>query len=245
MKTSKWQYSGDVNMLDYGGKNIRQSGARQFQVIELINMDDACGRDNEGQPKYTVELRLVDLNALSEKTIKSAMDCCGVESLDGLTDSAIAELCDSYGAHAPLESFSGNNGRKLLRDAYKSANALLDESSLESALDRTVNKIGSSAREFMSGDIFSALQRGCESGKTDARIMAKMYGVPQQTIDDARPADFLPYVMGYMAGLNGSPKEIGGAEGEEISPEYFRGYARGENVKAGKCPAPSWITQAA
>lgn len=236
MKQSKWQYSGDVNMLDYGGKNIRCSGNRQFQIVELINMDEACGRDNEGQPKYVVELRLVDLNALSADTIKSAKQFWGQEA-DEMPDAMLAECCDSYGAHAPLESFSGNNAHKLLRQAYKAANELLDESNLESALEKPVNKIGSSAREFMNGDFTSAMVRGCESGNVDARIMAKMHGCPQEAIDNVRPDDWLPYLMGYMSAMNGGQKETD----PDTAAEYFRGYDRGLNVKSGKCPSPDWI----
>lgn len=237
-KHGKWQYSSDVNMLDYGGKNIRHTVKRQFQIVELINMDEACGRDNEGQPKYVVELRLVDLDALSQGTIKSALNSCGWEGIHD-NDLALAECVDSYGAHAPLESYRGNNGRKLLREAYKAANLLLNESELEQKLEQPVNKIGSTGREFMNGDFMPAIQRGCESGNPDARIMAKMHGVPQEAIDDTRPDDFLPYVMGYMAGMAGSPKETD----PDTSPEYFRGYDRALNVKAGKCPAPGWIKQ--
>lgn len=238
MKATKWNYSGDVNMLDYGGKNTRCIGNRQYQIIELINMDDACGRDNEGQSKYVVELRLVDLNALSPENIQSALRSCGWDNMDQDNDEALAECCDSYGTHAPLGSWQGNNAHKLMREAYRTANELLDNEALEERLERPVNRIGSSAREFMNGDITSALQRGCESGNTDARIMAKMYGVPQETIDDARPSDYLPYVFGYMAALQGSAKETD----PDTAPEYFRGYDRGLNVKAGKAPAPSWIT---
>lgn len=239
MKTPKWTYTGDVNMLDYGGKNFRLSAPRQFQVVELINMDDACGRDNEGQPKYAVELRLVDLNALPQKTIDSALNSCGMEKEQNPSDEVLAECCDSYGAHAPLGSWNGNNARKLLRQAYKEANALMDLEALENKLEQPVNKLGSTAREFMAGDFTSAMQRGCESGNQDARIMAKMHGVPQDVIDDTRPADWLPYVFGYMAAIQHAPKDTN----PDISPEYFRGYQRGENVLAGKSPAPGWIKQ--
>jgi hypothetical protein len=162
-----------------------------------------------------------------------------MEQEQSLTDGALAECCDSYGVHAPLGSWQGNNARNLLRQAYRLANELLDGEALESQLEKPVNKIGSTAREFMAGDIFSALQRGVESGKPDARIMAKMYGVDQQTIDDTRPEDYLPYVFGYMAAMNGSPKETD----PDTAKEYFRGYERGGNVRAGKCPAPGWIKQ--
>lgn len=238
MKT-KWQYTGDINMLDYGGKNYRQSGNRQFQFVELINMDDACGRDNEGKPKYHVELRMVDLDAIPKKEQENAMKSCGYPYPEDITDITLAEMCDSYGVHASLGQWEGNNARKLLRQAYREANALLQSDALESALEKPVNKIGSTAREMMKGDIFSAMQRGVESGDPSTRIMAKMYGVPQQTIDDVRPDDFLPYLFGYMAGLNGQDKETD----PDTAKEYFRGYERGVNVRAGNCPAPGWVKQ--
>jgi hypothetical protein len=233
---SKWMYLGDANMLDYGGKNYRHVGKQQYQFVELINMDEACGRDNEGQSKYVVELRLVDLDAVSDSTVKSALECCGMENQD-LSNITIAECCDSYGAHAPLGSWSGNNARKIMREAYKLANELLDDSALEEQLEKPVNKIGSTALEFMQGDTMSAIQRGCESGNTDARIIAKMHGNSQETIDNTRPADFLPYVMGYMCAMNNGQKETD----PDTSPEYFRGFDRALAVKEGKCPAPNWI----
>lgn len=240
MKPQAWQYTGDVNMLDYGGKNWRCIGSRQFQFVELINMDEACGRDNKGEPKYAVELRFVDLNAVGEKNIQAACSCYGADNPQELADDILAEFCDSYGTHAPLGSWRGNNARKLMRQAYHEANALLDSAALESKLESTVNKIGSTAREFMSGDIFSAVQRGVESGRTDARIMAKMYGAPQEAIDNTRPADWLPYLFGYTDAIAGISKQTD----PDLAPEYLRGFERGENVKAGKCPPPGWIKQA-
>lgn len=222
-------------MLDYGGKNFRQSGIRQFQFIELIDMDDACGRDNDGKPKYNVSLRLVDLNVIPVATQASVTESCDLEN----SDLAIAEACDSYGCYAPLGNWNGNNARHLLRLAYRLANLLLDSSALESQLDRPVNAIGSSAREVMAGDFTSAMQRGCESGDASARLLAKMSGVTQQAIDDARPEDWMPYVFGYMAGLDGGPKETD----PDTAPEYFRGYQRGQKVSTGECVAPSWITK--
>ena len=226
-------------MLGCGGKFYRHTVARQWQFIEVINMDDACGRDNKGQPKYVVELRLVDLDVISESNKKSAINFCG-NGDETVTDERIAEMCDSYGCRAPIESWSGNNGNQLVARAKRAANELLDEAILSAALQKPVNKIGSTAAEFMNGDFQSAMVRGVESGNPEARIMAKMHGVDQQVIDDVRPDDFLPYLMGYMAATNGSPKETD----PDTAPEYFRGYERGENVKAGKCPAPGWIHQA-
>lgn len=228
-------------MLGYGGKNFRQSGNRQFQFIELINMDDACGRDNDGagQPKYNVSLRLVDLNVIPVATQVHAVKCCDLEGAEN-SDLTIAEACDSYGCHAPLGEWGGNNARQLLRLARREANRLLDSGTLESRLDRSVNAIGSSAREFMAGDFTSAVQRGCESGDATARLMAKMRGASQLEIDNVRPDDWMPYVFGYMAGLDGGKKETD----PDTAPEYFRGFERGQKVKAGECVAPSWIKSA-
>lgn len=95
----------------------------------------------------------------------------------------------------------------------------------------------SEVRAALTNTIANSLQRGCESGNTDARIIAKMHCIPQDAIDDARPVDFLPFLMGYMCAMNNGTKETA----PDTSPEYFRGYDRGVNVKCGKCPAPSWI----
>lgn len=181
VKATNWQYFGDVNMLDYGGTFTRFIGARKYQFIQLTNMDDACGRDNEGQPKYVVELSLVDLSAIPQSTIQSALDCCGLNG-DPTDDAMIAQACNSYGAHAPLESFSGNNGYSLLKQARRVANVMLDQEQEQLALKHPVNAIGSTALEFMQGDINSAIQRGCESGEQSARILAKMSGCPQEAI---------------------------------------------------------------
>jgi len=240
MRNSKWQYNGDVNMLDYGGTDSRWIGGRRYQFLELINMDDACGRDNEGQPKYAVELRLVDLCVIGQSNMDSALGCCGMETEKELTDEMLAGACNSYGCHAPLGNWTGNNAGQMMREARKMANDLRDESKLESALDKTCNRMGSTAREFMAGDFTSAMQRGCESGNLDARIMAKMHGVTADVINDVRPDDWLPYVFGYMAGLNGGTKETN----PDTAAEYFRGFERGAQVKAGKCPAPGWIKSA-
>ena len=59
-------------------------------------------------------------------------------------------------------------------------------------------------------------------------------------IDDVRPSDWLPFFMGYMDGIDSRPAPAD----EDLAPEYGLGYTRGENVRDGKCPAPSWNRQA-
>jgi hypothetical protein len=91
--TGKWLYYGDVNRSEYGGTDMRHVRTRLFQFIELTNMDEARGRDNEGRARYVVELSHVDLDALSPDTIRSALDSCGHVPSDTINDAARAEMC--------------------------------------------------------------------------------------------------------------------------------------------------------
>jgi hypothetical protein len=92
----------------------------------------------------------------------------------------------------------------------------------------------------MKGDITAGMRRSAEAGRPEGRLMAKIYGAPQEVIDDSRPDDWLPYAMGYVAAMSGAERPDDG----EMAKEYFLGFERGENVKAGKAPAPSWIKTA-
>lgn len=180
-----WIYTGDVNALDYGGKWIRQVGSRAFQVVELINMEDACGDASQG--RYSVDLSLIGLDVIPPETIASALRSCGFSTggaEEPLSDVAIAEACHGYGAKAPLDSWMGNNAHKMLREARKAANSYQRSAVLlASALDRPVNQIGSTAREYMTGDLDSAVHRalGGAAG-SEAKIAA---GIIQKMEDAA------------------------------------------------------------
>jgi hypothetical protein len=81
----------------------------------------------------------------------------------------------AYGAQAPLWSEAGKNAHKLLRAAKRESRLLATNAAeYEARMDRPVNKIGSTAREYASGDFSSAVLRGLSEGRTDAMIMAKM-----------------------------------------------------------------------
>ena len=233
----------DVNWADYGGSWARKCKDGSWIVIEFTNMDDACGRDNEGNDTYLAEVRRVAPQEASVDTINSAFQCCGVEGKDRTNELALVAAMNQYGAHAPLGSHSGNSYPERVRAAARreAEEYMRDSSALDEAMDRPVNALGSTAREYAAGDFQSAMMRGVLAGNQNARIMAKMHGVDQWAIDDARPSDWLPFFMGYMDGLNRVQPP---PPDEDLAPEYTLGYARGENVRDGKCPAPSWIRQA-
>lgn len=244
-----WRFSGDVSWSDYGGKWLRHAGARTYHVIEFLNWEDACGSDDAGA-RYNCSLSLVDLDALDERTIASAKSFCDFDSwADRFSeqdqDLALAECCFDYGAKAPLWDENGNNAHALVRQARaESARLRADAGAMADRMSRPVNKLGSTAAEFMRGDLDAAMARGVYAGDAGARLMAKMHGIPDHVIDDARPSDFLPYVMGYMLAMSGADLDRA-RDDEETAIEYFQGYDRGVRVRAGEVRAPSWIKQAA
>lgn len=164
-----------------GGKWIRRVGPGRHHIIELIDMDDACGLDNEGRPTYNVELSEVDVIATVQKTKADAIKSCGWENME-LSEVALAECLHSYGARAPLDSWDGNNRGKLLRDARALSSELDDPETHEEYMNRPVNALGSTAREFAQGDFCSAITRGVRADNPNAKIMAKLYGASEEQI---------------------------------------------------------------
>jgi len=238
MKTGKW-----VTLMDDTDYNeCRLIAPRVYQVIEVTDMVEACGRDWDGK-KFNASLDVVDLNTIPAEEVLSALRSCGYdneETMKEMNAEWLVECLHGYGCKAPLEQFDSNGREVAKRMARKAAHELLDAGKLEEKMDQPVNKLGSTAREFIEGNIFAGIQRGVEAGKPESRLMAKMYGVDQYMIDDVRPDDFMPYFMGYMDALGGRTALVDTVE-DKISPEYFRGYERGERVKKGECPAPGWI----
>lgn len=237
MKRLKW-----VDLMDdVDYKAVAHVGKRQFVFAVVTDMDDACGKDNEGHPKFLGEVDFVDLASIPRKEIESAIRSCGWEDMDPGDDLMLAEVCHSHGLKAPLHSESGNGFKTLVKAMKADARALASsEAAMEHLLDRPVNAIGSSAREFMAGDIFSGLQRGVVSGDKKAGIIAKMYGVPDHIIEEAgntRPKDWMPYFMGYVDGHSGRSPE----QSDDLAPEYTQGYNRGVAVREGKASKPNWI----
>lgn len=170
--------TGDVNWLDYGGVWSRHVSGQRFHFIELTNMDEACGRDNQGHPTYVVELTEIDLALVPPKEFASAMQCRGIDRRDAMemSSEALAECVRSYGVRSPLHDVSSNNAHKAIAECRAESYRLTrDENAYEAAMSRPVNAIGSTAREFGTGDIHSALIRGIREGNKDACLIGKMY----------------------------------------------------------------------
>lgn len=164
--------TGDVNWLAYGGKwvsrKLNNGDFDYWLVIELVNIDDACGRDNEGQPRYNVSLSAVSPSEAGANMAR-ALECCGVDPNDPAATNVLVqvECLHSYGIHVPLWVGNGNNARKLLREARRQACPATGLFGFY--MDRAVNRIGTTGWEAIRGDITAGLQRTvarADSGET-------------------------------------------------------------------------------
>lgn len=141
-------------------------------VIDFTNMDDACGRDNEGQAKYHCSVECVAPSQVPAGEMEKVIESCGWE---GMMDSplALVECCSSYGTHAVLWQSSGNNAWKLLRAAKREA-GLIAGLTFGFAMDRPVNRVGTTGWEAITGDITAGIRRAVASGTTAGSVLGKM-----------------------------------------------------------------------
>jgi hypothetical protein len=191
----------DASWDEYGGKWAKRARDGSYYVVDFTNMWDACGEEEckrDGQAKYVCEVKRVDLSDLSSESIKSALDCVGLRlGVDGIVSDqgdviaapgdlrrgelVLVEACVSYGNAQPIDSFSGDNYSSHIRaDARRAAEAFMrDAVALETRLERPVNRIGSTAREYGRGDLNSALSRG--PFDPTKNLMRKLHGLPEAT----------------------------------------------------------------
>lgn len=131
-----------------------------WMVLELIDMDDACGTDNDGNPRYCVSLGVVAPSQVSKEDMQRAMCCCGIQ--DGpeqppLRAYQAVECLYSYGIYAQVWTQSSNNFKSLIKAAHEKSGEI--EMMFGFYMDRPVNRIGSTGWEIIRGDMDSALDR--------------------------------------------------------------------------------------
>lgn len=225
----------DVVYDDYDGILVSKVNPDDvFHIIEWTDMNYNCGRDNIGRDRYVVNLKAVHLQEIPISELLSMARSMDVD-LRSANNTQLAVECVRYGLYAPLHSLGSGDAkankdiytypemdRKLLNAAAKESIRLRkDAEAYEAKLTTTVNAIGSTAREYMTGNIYAGLNR-----QAGDKV-------------DVRPADWMPYFMGYMDAMDGRPKFEGDA-----SPEYYDGYVRGAAVARGLTPPPYWIEKA-
>jgi hypothetical protein len=172
--------TGDINWLKYGAKLVSQkqnNGEFDFWfVIEFINMDEACGRDNQCQPRYTAALLVVSPSEAGRDNLANAFECCGLPEDPNLRDNPLVqvEYLSYCGVYAQTWTKSSNNAHQLIREAKREA-TIQAGCMFGFAMDRPVNRIGTTGWEALRGDLNSALNRVITTGSTEGQILAKMY----------------------------------------------------------------------
>lgn len=220
-----------------------------FWKIRGMDMDDACGRDNEGQPKFSYDVQRVNLSEVGKADQDSAIKSCGwpwrETSEQKPNNDEMAEMLFSYGLFSPMGEFNGN-AEKPLRTACR---RLVEEfirnaDKLEDALDRPVNQIGSTARDFGYGNITAGLDRYREAGgvgNATNDLMLKLHNVdPMADMRHFRADDPLAWNTGFMAGFAGKSITAYEAEGD-LAPAFKNGFGYGVKAKAKEVPYPKGI----
>jgi len=166
----------DVNWSDHGGLWARRIDATRYHVIRFEN----CADWGDGASGYHCDLQEVTLDAPADQ-LQGALSYVGLDPSELATFHAhhralaIVQALSSYGAYAPLWQSGGKNAHALLRAAKSESRSLeQDAAEYQARMERPVNRIGSTAREYQAGDTSSAILRGLAAGDPAADIMARM-----------------------------------------------------------------------
>ncbi len=184
-----WTFlTGDINWEDYGAKWAKKAADGTWFVVSFTNWEDAVGEREfaeGGHDKYIAEVLQVAPAELSEKQIRSALNSSGIDLAEIEPEHRELALLDAIvgcGTYAPIESFEGKRADSVRAAARRAADNLMRSPELlEAALDKPVNKIGTTAREFRSGDVMAGLTRySFREGEKDPvkDVMLKIQGWP-------------------------------------------------------------------
>jgi len=168
MKTQWIDIGSDVNWQEYGGLWTCQVDEHRWHVVRFENTTE-WGDDDPGY-RYHCDLREVDTRS---PQMGAALKCIGAESDASALERVYA--LQAYGAAAPLWQDCGNRARELIRTAHQQSRLLRSNPvAYESRMDRPVNAIGSTAREYQIGDIHSAVLRAVAEGRSEGDLLLKM-----------------------------------------------------------------------
>lgn len=143
---------------DLDEKWVRRAADGSYYFVCAIDMWEATG--DEDQEHYIAEVQRVVLDEVSAEDKKRAMESCGLPLPKGPSDDVMAECVQEYGIHQPLGTFSDSDSVRAREAARRAAEEYMgDDDALDERLERPVNQIGTTAREFGRGDINAGLHR--------------------------------------------------------------------------------------
>lgn len=247
---------------DRDARWMRKIEGRRFHIIHLTDMVDACGSDAE--EAYEIALKEVDIDVVPLKEMESALRSCGWKMDNGIVvqehngqivadkdvDACLVQCLVDYGVSAPLFSKMGNDRGRLFREARKESYLLSsDRDAYEERMQRPVNRLGSTAREFGQGDLQSGLCRAAMGTDPAGKLAAKISGITPEKVQTIPivtrvklgkiPSDDpIAYYAGFMDAISGSGK---GGSDKDLADAYKEGYRMGVSVKSGNEPKPDWF----
>ena len=191
----------DVNWEDYYGMWGRKAKDGSWYILRWNNLIDAMG-EREAPCKYQCDVLRVFLPDIASRHFISALESYSYKLISWSSDdngeytfvvredhedkkwneARMIECLVQYGTSSPLESFDGDHYPLRIRaQARRAAESYMkDSDALDKALDRPVNKLGSTARDFGRGDSLAGLRRYENNGEhgTDPEkdLMLKLWG---------------------------------------------------------------------
>lgn len=148
----------DVNWSEHGGCWARHIDGARYHVIRFEN----CREWGDGATGYHVELSEVTID---NPQLRAALESCDypIDGRDAIGDPIHGwewmqvDALHSYGAKAPLFQESSANSWSLIRAAKRESRLLQTDSvEYQERMDRPVNAIGTSARNYGLGIIFAS-----------------------------------------------------------------------------------------
>lgn len=146
----------DVNWSDHGGRWARHIEGSRYHVIRFEN----CREWGDGATGYHCDLQEVTID---NPQLDRARAWCGLaedwcdDHGEPLPTLAKVEALSSCGAYAPIWQDSGRNAHALLRAARRESRTLQrDTAEYGARMDRPVNAVGTSARDYGLGRTLSS-----------------------------------------------------------------------------------------
>jgi len=156
---------------------VSEFGCREpfsfYLFLEINDLDSLCGNDNEGQPRWNVELCAVSPECVPQKEKDAAIKSCGWDGMALDDNFQMAQCLDSYGTHANIESYEGSNLRLLIKDAIKEARNAVKN--ISSYMHKSQNRIGTTFEEALHGDLMAPLRR--QPTNEEAMLVQRMHGI--------------------------------------------------------------------
>lgn len=142
----------DVCWEDHGGNWAKKGADGTWYVIHFDNMKEHGIHD---WPQYYAQVRNIDPSSVSEEELNFALKCIGLSKDEIDSEYEIVFAFNSYGLFAPLDEFWGKSYPERVRASArrKAEEYMKDSEALEDSLDRMVNAIGNTARDFRAGNI--------------------------------------------------------------------------------------------